>query len=810
MRKILYLLGLLALSFTNSSAQTYYQITNCPGFSGFTTQTFPDGIVCAISRNGGGFGCNAKCVGLPPTGGFCGVGPYYIGDCGRTGYRYEFSKGITDIRIKMTGLNDNDTIRISIPCGFGFCQPTIIPITAAKASTFSGTCSPTTTSVTFLNDGRFCGLNRPTGYNDVEINIQNPFFPYVIDSIQIDHRSQYFGNPSSRPIDGVVYSIEYKFDTCNLPFNVTVDSPVCSDRPIRLHATNFPNTTHSWYNVANIPWTGSGANPVIPVSSVLHSGIYIDTARRGICTFIDTVSLTVDLSPTKPIVTSPGPKCIGETDSMQASSSLGAGGQYIWYANYLGGGLGGVHFWVQPAAGTQTHDTIQNINPLRLGWYYVYAVSTNGCISDTAAFLLQMQPEAIANFTFDAIPGCFADTVNFHNFSFGSNVFNWSFGDGTGSTLSDPSHYYPRKDGSYTVRLTVGNGKCQDTMEQTVSFDHPIDAIYTVTADSVCQGAQIKFTNASVVAPATVPFYTWSFGDGSPTKDSLDVHWIYDRTGVYTTKLVVEDYLKCKDSLEIIITVDSAGSISFNVTDSTVCSGAVIGFQGTYSTQGLRDATWDFKDGNKIVNSKKIVHTWDKAGTYNVTFAADYRICPDTTYTRAIVVKPFPTIDLGRDTMICPNGKPISLKSIVNIDTAKKYTWRWHVPTKDSTPSIMVYHPGVYGATVTVDGCSTTDSVTVAKNCYIDVPNVFSPNGDGSNDYFLPRQLLSDGITKFDMQVYNRWGQKLFETKSINGRGWDGKFNEKDQPSGVYIYLISAEFENGDNEKYTGNVTLLR
>ena len=60
------------------------------------------------------------------------------------------------------------------------------------------------------------------------------------------------------------------------------------------------------------------------------------------------------------------------------------------------------------------------------------------------------------------------------------------------------------------------------------------------------------------------------------------------------------------------------------------------------------------------------------------------------------------------------------------------------------------------------------------------------------------------------MTIYNRWGQVIFETNRIDGRGWDGKFNEKDQPTGVYVYVIDAVLREGQVEHYQGNVTLLR
>jgi gliding motility-associated-like protein len=107
-------------------------------------------------------------------------------------------------------------------------------------------------------------------------------------------------------------------------------------------------------------------------------------------------------------------------------------------------------------------------------------------------------------------------------------------------------------------------------------------------------------------------------------------------------------------------------------------------------------------------------------------------------------------------------------------------------------------------------GCNASDDVEVSKDCYIDIPNTFTPNNDGVNDYFFPRRFLSAGAVGFDMQVFNRWGQIVFATNNVNGRGWDGKFNGKEQPQGVYIYMINVVFKNARTEKYTGNVTLLR
>ena len=186
---------------------------------------------------------------------------------------------------------------------------------------------------------------------------------------------------------------------------------------------------------------------------------------------------------------------------------------------------------------------------------------------------------------------------------------------------------------------------------------------------------------------------------------------------------------------------------------------------------------------------------------------AQYRACPEANLNDSVIVHPLPLANIGPDTTICLDGDPVFLTNTAPMGSAYRYLWN----TGDTTPVYKVVHPGTYTLTVTNEyGCNASDDVTVTKDCYIDIPNAFTPNSDGVDDAFFPRQLLSAGLTGFTMQVFNRWGQVVFQTNTVNGRGWDGTFNGKHQPQGVYIYMIEVALKNGRTEKYTGNVTLLR
>ena len=96
------------------------------------------------------------------------------------------------------------------------------------------------------------------------------------------------------------------------------------------------------------------------------------------------------------------------------------------------------------------------------------------------------------------------------------------------------------------------------------------------------------------------------------------------------------------------------------------------------------------------------------------------------------------------------------------------------------------------------------------QNCStIFIPNVFSPNNDGVNDIFKVR---ATNLSSFNFQIFNRWGQLLFETNN-NNEGWDGKYLNKDVSPGVYVWLINAKDKNGSvfyNGKNKGTITLVR
>jgi gliding motility-associated-like protein len=356
--------------------------------------------------------------------------------------------------------------------------------------------------------------------------------------------------------------------------------------------------------------------------------------------------------------------------------------------------------------------------------------------------------------------------------------------------------------GTYTLHVITPSG-CDTSISVFIPEEEHTASFW---ADSiVCQGMAVPFNNTS---DSHFTQFNWTFGDGNSSFLQSPAH-TYDYIGNYTAMLIATGAL-CVDTAYQTIIVDSVLNGHYSTTPDSICTGQSITFYPNTDSSVLA-LHWSYGDGTGMTGPGEpmVQHAYDAAGTMSVQLTTEYRACPATTYTDTVYVYPLPKIYLGPDSGLCLDGTPLLLQNQVTTpDAAWGNLWN----TGDTAAAIRVVHPGTYSLTIRSGplGCSTTESVIVHKDCYVDIPNAFTPNGDGENDYFFPRQLLSRKITRFNMRVLNRWGQQVFETTRTDGRGWDGQFNGSPQPQGVYVYLINLTIDNQREEQYNGNVTLIR
>ena len=126
-----------------------------------------------------------------------------------------------------------------------------------------------------------------------------------------------------------------------------------------------------------------------------------------------------------------------------------------------------------------------------------------------------------------------------------------------------------------------------------------------------------------------------------------------------------------------------------------------------------------------------------------------------------------------------------------------------------SASSFTIYQEGTYFVTVNNLCGSRTDSIHAYRKCEYEIllPNAFTPNNDGKNDFFRIPPQNKNRLLNF--RIYNRWGQCVFYTTNISS-GWDGKFNKQPEPVGAYIYYIEMSGLNGRRFKQSGSFVLIR
>jgi gliding motility-associated-like protein len=201
------------------------------------------------------------------------------------------------------------------------------------------------------------------------------------------------------------------------------------------------------------------------------------------------------------------------------------------------------------------------------------------------------------------------------------------------------------------------------------------------------------------------------------------------------------------------------------------------------------------------------------AGNYSVTVTD---IDGNDVVGNFLIKEPPPlTVLAGNDTTI-EYGQSVQLNAT---SAGWQVTYNWEPPvdlscTDCQNPVATPLMTTTYTVTVTDSaGCQGMDviTITVVDNVGLYVPNAFSPNGDGENDFIFVFVTGSNVLDVFN--IYNRWGQLVFSTNVIqNGQslGWDGTFKGEPQPVGCYAFVARAVDANGQDQLVTGNITLMR
>jgi gliding motility-associated-like protein/uncharacterized repeat protein (TIGR01451 family) len=247
------------------------------------------------------------------------------------------------------------------------------------------------------------------------------------------------------------------------------------------------------------------------------------------------------------------------------------------------------------------------------------------------------------------------------------------------------------------------------------------------------------------------------------------------------------------------VSISPTPSLAMNLQSlENECEGDPISLLADVSIAG--EYVWGTPNGAFFENKNytKLNSTFDDSGIYNITFTDDFGCQIDSFLD--IEILPIPIVNLGNDSMFClENPFYISAGNHTN------YSWQ----DESTTADFSVENYGTFAVEVMNEfGCFGRDSISFSTNCSTElfVPNAFSPNEDGENDFF---QAYGIEVVKFNIKVFDRWGAFLFESNNLQ-QGWNGKFKGQLKENGVYVYLIEATFLDGTSIQKKGDVTLLR
>ena len=412
------------------------------------------------------------------------------------------------------------------------------------------------------------------------------------------------------------------------------------------------------------------------------------------------------------------------------------------------------------------------------------AASGNGC-RDTLE--KQVNVYALPGPAFSASTVCFSDSTTFTNNSTGASSYDWDMGDGSGSTLSEPSLVYG-KAGSYKVRLlAISSDGCKDTVSNTVA----VNALPTVrfSIGDTCRGKAISIDNNTLGANS----YSWTYGDGNGSKNTSPSH-TYSTDGSYSVQLIATSSEGCKDSASTTISIHPLPQVSFS--QNNVCDGKTMAFSNKSAiSSGVNSYKWSFGD-NKTSGNTSPSHQYASDGNYTVKLIATSAYgCQDSSSSTVTVYPlPKPSFSAGNECLSDDFTFNNSSKG------ASVYNWNFGdaANSTSSSPTHKYSASGYYTVVLTA---------TSANNCVDSVSRNIQV-------YEMP--VASFGFTNAcdkDSIVFTNGSQKA----SVNAWSFgDTKTSTSQAPKhlyptdGTYSVRLVASTDKGCRDTSIQNITVYR
>lgn len=442
--------------------------------------------------------------------------------------------------------------------------------------------------------------------------------------------------------------------------------------------------------------------------------------------------------------------------------------------------------------------------------------SSGGCISTISQDLYVFE---LPSAQFTANTPCEGQATDFidQSTSGSGNIvtWDWTFGDGSpNDNTQNPSHIYAMA-GNYNVTLLISDDiGCQSLASQNVTIYPQPNAAFT--NDTVCGGLPVSFTDLSTVTNDIIVDWHWNFNDGGTQNVQNPSHVFNTSSDSFPVTLVVTTSLGCIDSVTQTIFTHPVVDFDFAPLTTAGCPALTVEFEDLSTTSSgatIINWLWDFDDGT-FSFAQNPTHVFTDEGDYYVALTVttlEGCVYSDT-LTYPITVFPKPIAGFSMDASEVSIFDPVVEFTDESID-AIDWEWEFGDNTYSNLTNPLHEYSDTGWFTITqivynAYGCSDTaeDYVHVSPEFAFYVPNAFTPNNDGVNDFFIGKGF---GYIEYNFLIFDRWGNKILDTKDDNV-SWDGTYNGKDAPMDVYVWKVVILDVNREQHVLRGHVTLVR
>ncbi|MCA6435254.1 MAG: gliding motility-associated C-terminal domain-containing protein [Bacteroidetes bacterium] len=563
----------------------------------------------------------------------------------------------------------------------------------------------------------------------------------------------------------------------------SVNSPVCIGGTANFNASNISIATYSWSGPSS--FISNNSNPSINNIGTINSGIYTVavTGTNG-CVSSNTIQLSTYQANINANANTT--VCVGNVINLTASGT-------------------GSFYWTGPNSfSSSSQNPTLTANNGSGGVYLVTATLTGGCLASASTSITMASTNVTASHNGPACAGS-----NFTLIANGPGTYVWSGPGGFSSSAQNPVITNPTANagGIYTVTATNSLG-CVATATTLITIPSS-KILYPSGSGIICEGGSLNFETKEGGT-----LYSWNGPNGFYSSNANTV--LQDaqlaHTGTYTITIKDMNGCEAKGTLTVIVNPIPKIEVDYSKAKSACAPVCDMEFALKNSSQ-IADIKWTFGNGKESIDLNPKNICFNKGGNYPINVKVTGKNGCVATHNNSIEIFNTPTADFSYSTLNSWVNGEVKFSDASTGATINNWDWNFHNAANYQTQQVNYTYQdsGSYNVSLTVmsiNGCksSVTKKIVIEDENLIYVPNAFTPNGDGSNDVFM---AVSRSQIKFEMQIFNRGGQLIFQSSDIN-KGWDGTFKGQLAENNVYVYKITYITKNSKAKTITGSVTLVR